>query len=341
MNFALPNSRSLVSLLRALHQQSPHSHSKDKDREASSSTCQLHAVLPKSVFSTYRAPSARNQAEGNNNLADDMNVDEDDLLLCVDLESFIESISIFGGLSAIPFGIGDKSAEGSNAHADELNFGNNHRGYNNIGGMAGAGTQYGNRYRSTNTNSSSNSSGSQNVSLSIVHDPTENHLVLTMQNARVKSIARLNTLQIESTPEEIIELETLFARSEIACKIIMKSIWLTHAISELDPSTDTIKIQVRQQTPHLRISSRGLAGETVHEDSDALESVLLRGYKYSVVQPALKQLLLLSSKVSLRINEEGMLSMQFMVAVTESSGTVGGATQMGHVNFVCLPDISA
>ncbi|KAJ3057950.1 hypothetical protein HDU98_005906 [Podochytrium sp. JEL0797] len=105
-----------------------------------------------------------------------------------------------------------------------------------------------------------------------------------MQNARVKSVAHLKTLEIENSLEEIMQLETEFGNNEVACKIIMKSIWLTHAISELDPSTDTIKIEVLQNSPHLRISSRGLAGETFveydggdisgtgNEDADALES---------------------------------------------------------------------
>ncbi|ORY43865.1 hypothetical protein BCR33DRAFT_785659 [Rhizoclosmatium globosum] len=362
MKLELTDSRSLLSILKALHQPP----AKEKDAGTIKvvcrvsptrglvlsallphRTCQLHAALPKSAFHSFETDNA----------PDDDNDADTDLLLCVDLDAFTESAGIFGGTSAVPFGQGESSLSPNDKDDDQSRFGGIN--FNNPGGMAGAagGTQHHSRYQSHYRTQGGAPTPSQSVSLVITHDPVGSHLILTLQNARVKSVARLKTLQLETSQEDIMLLETQFGNSDVCCKITMKSIWLTHAISELDPSTDTLKIHVSPRTPHLRISSRGLAGETVVEymggsnefgtasdEADALESVkcdqeVAYEYKYSVVQPALKTLLVLSTRVSLRLNGEGMLSMQFMVPVSESTG-VGGA-QMGYVNFVCLPDIGA
>ncbi|KAJ3392081.1 hypothetical protein HDU84_004790 [Entophlyctis sp. JEL0112] len=190
-------------------------------------------------------------------------------ILCVDLDSFLDSVSVFGGPSALPFASPQSSGDDATA---PLNSGKSW-----------------NRPQTSRSTSAGKyaSSGQPPVSLDMVHDMQSSELVLTMQCDRVKSIARLKTLDIESTLDEIMELETQFAASDVACKLILKSIWLTHAMSELDDTTETIRIHVQESSPHLRISSRGMSGETVVEysggdvsfgtaaaDFEALESVL-------------------------------------------------------------------
>ncbi|KAJ3399176.1 ssDNA endodeoxyribonuclease [Chytriomyces hyalinus] len=279
-------------------------------------------------------------------------MDSDALVLCVDMDSLIESACIFGGSSASPFAsINESDSQPQQPHP--LNN-NNHR--NPIGAAMGGYPSRAGYHSQKNANPSM--SDLQVVSLSMQHDPAESTLVLTLQNAGIKTVAKLKTMDVDSTQEELSEIETQFAANDVACKVLMKSVWLSHAISELDATTDTFCIQVQDRTPHLQISSKGMAGETMVEyeggqggpvstpnadEHDALESVecpngmVSQEYKYSVVQPVLKQLLLLSAKVSMRINTEGILSMQFMVPVQPNEPTsVASTADMGYVNFVIL-----
>ncbi|KAJ3141929.1 hypothetical protein HK100_005325 [Physocladia obscura] len=309
---SLDSTRTLVSLLRSIHQQPANSGpASNKDDGMSAAMrglvlsvllphriCQLHATLPLSVFTTFNVP---------NNENDDNDDDEDiNLMLCVHLDSFLEAASIFGGVSALPFAnaiisdaassfsLNPQSPRPPNNRSNRWHTSNRTQNYSRYPGGAAL----------TAAGGTSSSSAAQAVSLDISHDEANSDLILTlsaiafkrveqsnydMKCANVKSIAKLKTLDIESTQEEITELETLFAASDVACKLIMKSIWLTHAISELDQTTDTIRIQVRRNSPHLRISSRGMAGETVVEytggnpggtaadEVEALESVFCNG----------------------------------------------------------------
>ncbi|KAI8845133.1 repair protein Rad1/Rec1/Rad17-domain-containing protein [Chytriomyces cf. hyalinus JEL632] len=376
MHVELENVRSLVSLLKAVQPQNSGSSNAATNKlrilvQASEErgglalsvllphrTCQLNALLPMSVFSMFSVSNTSDNANNANNENNANNMDSDALVLCVDMDSLIESACIFGGSSASPFtAINESDSQPQQPHP--LNSNNHQR--NPIGAAMGGYPPRAGYHSQKHANPSM--SDLQVVSLSMQHDPAESTLVLALQNAGIKTVAKLKTMDVESTQEELSEIETQFAANDVACKVLMKSVWLSHAISELDATTDTFCIQVQDKTPHLQISSKGMAGETTVEyeggqglpvsspnadEHDALESVecpngmVSQEYKYSVVQPVLKQLLLLSAKVSMRINTEGILSMQFMVPVQANEPTsVASTADMGYVNFVCLPDIGS
>ncbi|KAJ3208172.1 hypothetical protein HDU82_002852 [Entophlyctis luteolus] len=160
----LASTRSLVSVLRAI---ALHLHADRADPAASKlrvlcrfsrerglmlsvllphRTCQLHASLPRKVFTTFHV---RSDAPANNDI------------LCVDLDSFLDSVSVFGGPSALPFASPQSSGDDATA---PLNSGKSW-----------------NRPQTSRSTSAGKyaSSGQPPVSLDMVHDMQSSELVLT------------------------------------------------------------------------------------------------------------------------------------------------------------------
>ncbi|KAJ7168370.1 Rad1/Rec1/Rad17 [Mycena crocata] len=140
-------------------------------------------------------------------------------------------------------------------------------------------------------------------------------------------------------------------------KIILKSSWLRDALSELDPSCDKLTFignpppvatngKQRQQpraangTPMLRIQAAGTFGSTEMDypnDRDVLETFectrpVSFSYRFGHISRTLRALQS-STKTSLRIDDEGLLSLQFLMpapkAKTESSSDA-------FIEFRCL-----
>ncbi|KAI8840292.1 repair protein Rad1/Rec1/Rad17-domain-containing protein [Chytriomyces cf. hyalinus JEL632] len=324
------NVRSLVSLLKAVQPQNSGSSNAATNKlrilvQASEErgglalsvllphkTYQLNALLPMSVFSTF---SVSNTSDNANNTNNAKNMNSDALVLCVDMDSLIESACIFGGSSASPFSaISESDSQPQQRHP--LNS-NNQR--NPIGAAMGGYPPRTGYHSQKNANPSM--SDLQVVSLSMLHDPAESTLVLTLQNAGIKTVAKLKTMDVESTQEELSEIET---------QLMLLSVWLSHAISELDATTDTFCIQVQDKTPHLQISSKGTA-----------QWLNMKEGKEDLFHHQM-QINMMRLKVSMRINTEGTLSMQFMVPVQANEPTSAASTaDMGYVNFVCLPDVGS
>ncbi|KAJ1980644.1 checkpoint clamp complex protein Rad1 [Dimargaris cristalligena] len=95
---------------------------------------------------------------------------------------------------------------------------------------------------------------------------------------------------------------------------------LRDALSELDNASEKITFTFSAHSPHFRISTVGMAGSTevnFSKDTDIIESFYSaepaqHAYRYNQVQHALNALVY-SSKTSVRINQYGFLSMQFMI----------------------------
>ncbi|KAJ1904384.1 checkpoint clamp complex protein Rad1, partial [Tieghemiomyces parasiticus] len=111
---------------------------------------------------------------------------------------------------------------------------------------------------------------------------------------------------------------------------------LRDALTELDSTSDKITFNFSPQAPHLRISTFGMSGSTevnFSRDSDVIESFHAAAtehfsYRHSQVQHSLNALAF-STKTSIRINEMGSLSMQFMIQADRGDAC--------FVELLCLP----
>ncbi|KII89284.1 hypothetical protein PLICRDRAFT_139696 [Plicaturopsis crispa FD-325 SS-3] len=180
-----------------------------------------------------------------------------------------------------------------------------------------------------------------------------------------------------ATCEAEAQLELPFDNDTTILKIILKSSWLRDALSEIDPSCETLTFvanppnppttgrdnsttantsrtgnTVRIARPMLRIQAAGSVGSTEMDypnDRDVLESFECAQhvrFSYRLTQILRAQRALQSStKTSLRINSEGLLSLQLLTPPPPSSthkpmsmskqGNGGGGSE-AYLEFRCL-----
>lgn len=156
-------------------------------------------------------------------------------------------------------------------------------------------------------------------------------LQLLLEENGVLTDCSLKTLE----PEETLDFN--FNSLNVVNKIIMKSECLKEAFAELDMSSEVLEILMSPDKPHFRLSTYGNAGSS-HSDfpkeSDMVESfqcsqTQTNRYKVSLLKPSVKALML-SSRVSIRTDRRGFLSMQYMIKTEDG--------QVCFVEYFCAPD---
>ncbi|CAG8980797.1 hypothetical protein HYALB_00003722 [Hymenoscyphus albidus] len=140
---------------------------------------------------------------------------------------------------------------------------------------------------------------------------------IILEESGVTTTCNLNTY-VSENPEEI-----PFQRDAMAVKIIMQARWLSDAVAELS-STSPSRLDITAHTgaPYLSLSSLGHLGSASVEFSkgrELLETFTVtqtwtQSYKFEMIKAAAESMRL-ASKVSIRGDEQGVLSMQFMVEV--------------------------
>ncbi|KAE9398343.1 Rad1-domain-containing protein [Gymnopus androsaceus JB14] len=159
-------------------------------------------------------------------------------------------------------------------------------------------------------------------------------------------------------------LELPFDSEQMVLKIILKSSWLRDALSELDPSYDKLTFignppgvpepgaqtaRERQRArlqakPILRIEATGTFGNTQMDypnDRDVLESFecvkpVSFSYRFSHISRTVRALQT-SVKTSLRIDSEGLLSLQFLMPSPTSRMNPSGSNDTSNfIEFCCL-----
>ncbi|TVY80981.1 DNA damage checkpoint control protein rad1 [Lachnellula suecica] len=140
---------------------------------------------------------------------------------------------------------------------------------------------------------------------------------IILEESGVTTTCNLNTYEPES-PEEI-----PFQRDAMQVKIIMQARWLFDAVSELSSTSPTrLDITAHPQAPYLSLSASGHLGSAAVEFSkgrELLETFTVaerwtQSYKFEMIRAA-AEAMRLASKVSVRGDEQGVLSLQFMVEV--------------------------
>jgi cell cycle checkpoint protein len=140
---------------------------------------------------------------------------------------------------------------------------------------------------------------------------------IILEESGVTTTCNLNTYEPES-PEDI-----PFQRDAMQVKIIMQARWLFDAVSELSSTSPTrLDLTVFPNAPYLSLSATGHLGSAAVEFAkgrDLLETFSVaerwnQCYKFEMIKAA-SEAMRLASKVSVRGDEQGVLSLQFMVEV--------------------------
>lgn len=153
---------------------------------------------------------------------------------------------------------------------------------------------------------------------------------IILEEAGVTTTCNLNTYEPES-PEEI-----PFQRDAMEVKVIMQARWLFDAISELtSTSPSRLDITASPAKPYLSLSATGPLGSAsvdFAKGKELLETFSIKkkwtqSYRFDMIKAA-SEAMRLASKVSLRGDEQGVLSLQFMVEIE------GGGVSFVDFKFV-------
>uniref|UniRef100_UPI00398EBFEC cell cycle checkpoint protein RAD1 n=1 Tax=Pristiophorus japonicus TaxID=55135 RepID=UPI00398EBFEC len=156
-------------------------------------------------------------------------------------------------------------------------------------------------------------------------------LTLFLEESGVVTVCKIQTQE----PEETLDFD--FCSTNVLNKIILQSESLREAFAELDMSSEVLQITVSPNKPYFRLSTFGNAGSAhcdYPKDSDMIEAfhcsqAQSNRYKISLLKPSTKALAL-SSKVSLRTDNRGFLSLQYMIRNEDG--------QICFVEYYCCPD---
>ncbi|KAK2710646.1 cell cycle checkpoint protein RAD1-like [Artemia franciscana] len=157
-------------------------------------------------------------------------------------------------------------------------------------------------------------------------------LCLSVEEPVVSTDCKIKTLE----PDEPVDFH--FDLSDSTGKMILKSEVLKEAFSELDSTADKIKIEILVDPPTLRLVTNGSCGRSQTDIQANTEYVEMFSYQEKVdasyhqdmLKLALKPLGI-SKRTSLRIDERGILCLQFMIQ-QENDKT-------GFVEFYCSPEL--
>uniref|UniRef100_A0A3Q2X0H5 RAD1 homolog (S. pombe) n=1 Tax=Haplochromis burtoni TaxID=8153 RepID=A0A3Q2X0H5_HAPBU len=156
-------------------------------------------------------------------------------------------------------------------------------------------------------------------------------LTLFLEEGGVVTVCKINTQE----PEEPIDFE--FCSTNVTNKVILQSESLKEAFSELDMTSEVLQITMSPSQPYFRLSTFGNAGNAHYDyskDSDMMElfkctETQTNRYKMSLLKPSTKALAL-SCKVSVRTDNRGFLSLQYLVRNDDG--------QICFVEYYCCPD---
>ena len=250
------------------------------------------AFLDNALFTTYRYEPS--------NATEDRNDDGEEPetpTFQISLPALLETLQIFGFAD-----VKDKWSSRDGAYSSGVD-----------GSVARGGTAFDNRVLGM--------TGICRLSYEGAGDP----LCIIMEESNVTTTCELVTYEPESF-EDI-----PFDRDNLVQKIIMRASWLHDAISELSStSPERLTIISSPSAPYFSLSAAGPLGSATVEfskDPQLLETFqvpkrTVNTYKFSLVKAAARAMAI-ATKVSIRGDDQGVLSLQFMIEV-----------ENGNVSFV-------
>lgn len=172
---------------------------------------------------------------------------------------------------------------------------------------------------------------SSTTSLKMCYEGYGHPLVLMLEDSGVLTDCSIKTQESEET------LDFNFNSANVVNKIIIKSECLKEAFSELDMTSEVLEILMSPDKPHLRLSTFGNAGTIQSDfpkDSEMVEQFLcsertVNRYKIVLLKPSVKALMV-SMRTSIRTDNRGFLSMQYMIKMDDG--------QICFAEYFCSPD---
>ncbi|KAJ4358265.1 checkpoint clamp complex protein Rad1 [Didymosphaeria variabile] len=258
------------------------------------------AFLSKDLFTTYtfRAPAPQRPSQREINDSDDEEDENSEQPLPtfqISLPALLETLQIFGltdpNTSKPPW-----ARDNPTSTATGGAFSNNVLGMNNL--------------------------------CRIAYDAPGSPLTIVLTEASIRTTCSLTTY------EPAFSEEIPFDRQGLAFKTIMRGTWLYDAVSELSstsPEKLTLWARTRARKPYFALSSSGTLGSARVEFNNTPTqtfqlsdptSMFRASYKFSLLQRAARAMSV-ATKVSVRVDEQGVLSLQFMIEV-----------EVGKVSFV-------
>ncbi|MFH4976160.1 hypothetical protein AB6A40_002869 [Gnathostoma spinigerum] len=173
--------------------------------------------------------------------------------------------------------------------------------------------------------------GSSNtVMLKLIYDGHGSPLKLMVEKDGVVVKCLVRTLN----PDVILDFD--FDTLNLSAKIIMKPLKLRETFQDLDTTCSAVKLMIKQHV--FSIATIGDYGEVqvdFPQHSEQIEkmecsSEATHHYRYNLLKRMIPSLGL-CSKVSLRIDQRGILSMQFMIETSDNHNI--------FIEFFCVPDV--
>ena len=281
------------------------------------------ASLSKSMFATYSLNLPRRRREDNDNDNDNEEDDDEEALPAtfqISLPAFLEALQIFG--------VTDAPSRQLKQDPD---------GYRNLRGDKGGHGGNNGRTQATDAFSHQILGMPGTCSISYVEDGAPFGIIL--EEVSVKTTCNLATYVPEA-------LEAIpFDRDNLVFKIIMQPRWLLDALVELAPSSpNLLTLAVTSREPYLRLTCNGNLGSASVDFSRGrtlFESITVserwsQSFKFDLIKSA-TEAMRIASKVSIRGDRQGVLSLQFMVEMDGAGGSgsaSGGGMQWLHFTFV-------
>lgn len=204
----------------------------------------------------------------------------------------------------------------------------------------------------------------------ISYEQVGSPLLITMEENGVKTTCEINTYNVPNMYDE--DNEIPLDRNALALRIIMPSTWLHDAISELaSTNSDSLVVNASSNSaPYFSLEGHGgpFGDSTVdfapEPKPDTLSNTTARSkqpqvteafrvaappgnhgrirerYKFDMVKKA-GRAMALANKVSIRLDRQGVLSLQFMIEDTSTPGLVDPSGTFLFVDFRFVPLFNA
>lgn len=305
----------------------------------------------KNLFASYTTNLPSVAPAANNNDDDDDEPEEEEpepVSFQISLPAFLETLQIFGDPVVRGSG-GGSGGGGGNPLRPPQNF-QQHRTGNG-----------GSDAFSHHTLSATTTFGSSSGTCILSYPSSGGPLSIILDEAGVKTTCNLTTY-LPETPEDI-----PFDVDDLSFKVIMQARYLLDALNEVGAiSPERLTITVSRKEPYLRFRTSGShsgAGAPGVESTvdfkrgrELLETFSVRAhdrakgerrwsqtFKFDTIKAA-TEAMRIASKVSLRGDGQGVLSMQFMVEVEgvaggggAGAGVAGGGAGLSFLDFRFVP----
>lgn len=173
---------------------------------------------------------------------------------------------------------------------------------------------------------------SKQASITISLESDLSRLLVSRKDGSIDTECSILTYEVEG----YCDLAGLYRSTPTVNRVIMQSKALRDSLNEFEKSVPTLTLELSANDPNLRLAANSVSGQVeldFSSSSSVLESFQCGSYQkvsFSfAAMMAMMRALIASTKVNMRTNDEGILSVQCMVPITSSENC--------FAEFVILP----